>query len=210
MVYDIFNCQFVCAIVVTKEVRDGCFQVYNTMDANQRLKLQSMIAANDVEDQTEFIRSLKHSAILRADVAKLVELRQIHAGDPEILHAEGMAQCEFLATYYTDIFNKIRKDNIDLEVLDQVFDALEDIESGRCDQHDASFKVGTLLKKIYVDSALRAANKLEGNRNDADCTDAASTTAAAATMAAPAVVDVSWSQWKNAQQQEMLAKLPRK
>jgi hypothetical protein len=182
------------------------------MDANQRLKLQSMIAANDVEDQTEFIRSLKHSAILRADVAKLVELRKKHAGDDDILHAEGMMQCEFLAKYYTDIFNKVRKDNMDLEVLDQVFAALEDIECGRCDQHEASFKVGSLLKKVYVDSALRAADKLEGNQGEgtAEGTGGDATSASASAAAVSAPVDVSWSQWKSSKQQEMMTKVLKK
>ena len=104
-----------------------------------------------------------------------------------------MAQCEFLATYYTDIFNKIRKDNIDLAILEQVFAALEDIETGRCDQHEASFKVGTLLKKVYVDSALRAADKLQSNVDEAAAAAAAATdggAAAAPAAAAAAVVDV--------------------
>ena len=34
------------------------------MDENQRLHLQKMIAANNVEDQTGLIRELKHSHIL--------------------------------------------------------------------------------------------------------------------------------------------------
>jgi hypothetical protein len=154
------------------------------MDDNQRLHLQKMISANDVEDQTDFIRSLKHSDVLRKDVARLVELRKEHT-DPDILHAEGTVQCNFLATYYTDIFNKVRKDVIDLTILDKIFDALSDIENGRCNQHDASFKVGTLLKNIYVDSALRTAEKLDSNQVDS-----------ASEPERPTDVKMSWREWR--------------
>ena len=33
------------------------------------------------------------------------------------------------------------------------------------DQHEGSYEVGMLLKKIYVDSALKKANKLNDNKN---------------------------------------------
>ena len=42
------------------------------MDDNARLQLQKMIKANNVEDQTELIRSLKHSLILRNDIELLI------------------------------------------------------------------------------------------------------------------------------------------
>ena len=32
---------------------------------------------------------------------------------------------------------------------------VKDIEDGRLDQHDASYKVGTVLKEMYIDSALK-------------------------------------------------------
>jgi hypothetical protein len=37
---------------------------------------------------------------------------------------------------------------------------LNSIEEGHVDQHEGSFEVGKLLKKIYIDSALRKADKL--------------------------------------------------
>ena len=38
-----------------------------------------------------------------------------------------MTECNFLFTYYTDIYNKIRKDEIDLKILFKAFDVLRDI-----------------------------------------------------------------------------------
>ena len=56
------------------------------MDDNQRLHLQKMIAANNVEDNTDLIRELKHSQILREDVNNLIMLKVKHQNDPDSLH----------------------------------------------------------------------------------------------------------------------------
>ena len=130
------------------------------MDDNQRLHLQKMITSNNVEDNTDLIRQLKHSHILREDVNNLIMLKAKYSDDQEKVHLEGMAECNFLFTYYTDIYNKIRKDEIDLKILFNAFDVLRDIEDGKLDQHEGAFAFGTLLKKIYVDSALKKAEKL--------------------------------------------------
>ena len=130
------------------------------MDDNQRLHLQKMIAVNNVEDQTGLIRDLKHSHILRDNVNNLVMLKAKHFDDPEALNLEAMTECNLLFTYYTDLYNKIRKDEIDLKILFQFIDVLRKIEDGQMDQHEGSYEVGLLLKKIYVDSALRKAEKL--------------------------------------------------
>jgi len=138
----------------------------DTMDEKQRLHLQKMIAANNVEDQTESIRRLKHSRILRDDLNNMVLIKGKFRDDPEKIHLECMHECNFLFTYYTDIYNKVRKDEIDINILHQFLDVLQKIEDGILDQHEGSFQVGTLLKKIYVDSALKKAEKLnEENKN---------------------------------------------
>lgn len=130
------------------------------MDDNQRLQLQKMITVNNVEDQTGLIRDLKHSYILRENVNNLVMLKAKHLDNVEELNLEAMVECNFLFTYYTDLYNKIRKDEIDLKILFQFIDVLRKIEDGLVDQHEGSFEVGSLLKKIYIDSALRKAEKL--------------------------------------------------
>jgi hypothetical protein len=136
------------------------------MNDEQRLHLQNMISANNVEDQTGLIRELKHSVILRQEVNNLVRIREKYNGDQEKIMEDAITECNFLFTYYTDIYNKIRKDEMDLQILHKFLDVLRDIEDGRLDQHEGSFKVGTLLKEIYVDSALRKAEKLnETNGN---------------------------------------------
>jgi hypothetical protein len=131
------------------------------MNDNQRLQLSNMIKANNVEDQTELIRTLKHSHIMRDEINTMIILKAKYRDDPEKIHYECMNDCNFLFTYYTDIYNKIRKDEIDLGMLMKFIDVLKEIEDGLLDQHEGSFKVGTLLKEMYVDSALKKAEKMD-------------------------------------------------
>jgi hypothetical protein len=153
------------------------------MDDNQRLHLQKMIAANNVEDNTDLIRKLKHSNVLRQDVKNLLILRSKHS-NPEELHYEAMSSCNFLFTYYTDIYNKIRKDEIDLSVLFKALDVLRDIEEGKLDMHTGAYEFGVLLKKIYVDSALKKAEKLNAENSEPE-----------QTYKGPQV-EISWKQFK--------------
>ena len=130
------------------------------MNDKQRLQLQNMIKTNNVEDQTELIRNLKHSHILRSEINTLVLLKAKYRDNLEELNNEAMQECNFMFTYYTEIYNKIKKDEIDLGILFKFIDVLRQIEDGEVDQHEGSFLVGTLLKELYVDSAVKKADKL--------------------------------------------------
>lgn len=130
------------------------------MDDNQRLQLQNMIKANNVEDQTNFIRNLKHSQIIRNEVNNMIIIKAKFRGNDDKIHEECVNECNFLFTYYTDIYNKIRKDEIDIGILNKFLDVLKRIEDGEIDQHEGSFLVGSILKELYVDSALKKAEKL--------------------------------------------------
>ena len=138
------------------------------MDEKSRLQLQNMIKANNVEDQTELIRQLKHSHILRENVNKLLEIKkkyQTDLNDNDEFRNECIGSCGFLFTYYTDLFNKIKKDEIELSILFRFLDVLNEIEDGKLDQHEGSFKIGSILKELYIDSALKKADKLNANAN---------------------------------------------
>jgi hypothetical protein len=133
------------------------------MDDKQRLQLQNMIKANNTEDQTDFIRNLKHSQIIRNEVNNLIMIKAKFRGNDDKIHEEGVNECNFLFTYYTDIYNKVRKDEIDIGILNKFLDVLKQIEEGELNQHEGSFLVGTILKELYVDSALKKAEKLNEN-----------------------------------------------
>tara|TARA_B100001057_G_scaffold337852_1_gene338613 strand:+ start:659 stop:1168 length:510 start_codon:yes stop_codon:yes gene_type:complete len=135
------------------------------MNSTERLNLQKMINANDVVDQTENIRREKHSSKIREDVKTLVELKQkyprLERTNPIEFDKLCVNRSSFLFNNYTDIFNKVKKDEIDLTILDNFLIVLKSIEDGKCDQHEASFKIGKLLKEMYIDSALKKSNKLD-------------------------------------------------
>ena len=131
------------------------------MDDSQRLMLGQMIKANNVEDQTDLIRNLKHSIVLRNDVINMMFVKAKHRGDPERLKMECISECPFIYKYYTDIFNKIKNDEIDIEMFNNFLDVLEKIETGQLDQHEGSFLIGKLLKELYIDSALKKSEMLD-------------------------------------------------
>jgi len=153
------------------------------MDDNQRLQLTNMIKANNVEDQTELIRNLRHSQVLRNEVNNMILLKAKYRGDDEKIYNECVDECNFLFTYYTDIFNKIRKNEIDIGILNKFLDVLRRIEEGELDQHEGSFLVGSILKELYVDSALKKAEKLDELAEKKE-------------EPKKAEVNISWSQFK--------------
>ena len=135
------------------------------MSDGDRLKLQQMIKVNDVENNTEVIRKTKHSALIRLNVEILENLKkkysEMYKNDFTRFDNMALDQCNFLFMNYTDIYNKLIKNELSLEILYNFLDALEMIEKGEVDQHEASVKVGSYLKELYIDSALKKEKKLD-------------------------------------------------
>ena len=140
------------------------------MNETERLNLQKMIQANDAENNTHLIRNLKHSKLILADVDELLKLKQqnprLAKSNPEVFDEMCVTKCQFLFNNYTDIFNKVKKDEINLQILERLLNVLHSIEEGDVDQHEGSFEVGKLLKQIYIDSALKKADKLNETNSD--------------------------------------------
>jgi hypothetical protein len=127
------------------------------MNPSERIKLKEMITANDVQDHTSTIRDLKHSEQIKADIITFQELQRDNPGmDLSSPAFKDLAciMCQFLFNHYTDIFNKLINEEIDTSILFQLLNVLKEIEEGTVDQHEGSYKVGLLLKKIYIDSVI--------------------------------------------------------
>tara|TARA_B110000305_G_scaffold171919_1_gene189912 strand:+ start:534 stop:1007 length:474 start_codon:yes stop_codon:yes gene_type:complete len=122
-----------------------------------------MINENNVIDKTDMIRKIKHSSILRNEVNEMKKMKEYYKTnlDSNEFKYEAMEKCKFLFEYYTDIFNKIRKDELNERLLFDFLDILEKIENGEINQHDASFQVGSILKKMYIDSAVKRSENIE-------------------------------------------------
>ena len=137
------------------------------LDKQQKLDLQNMIKANETEDVTAQIRQNKQSHLIRADIKQMLFLKQKYSrlakSNPNEFDKMCVNQCQFLFNNYTDIFNKIKTDTLNLTIMDKFLNILKKIEDGELDQHEGSYLVGQHLKELYIDSALRNQQKMETN-----------------------------------------------
>ncbi len=137
------------------------------LDKQQKLDLQNMIKANETEDVTEQIRKNKQSNLIKNDIKQLLFLKQKYArlvkSNPNEFDKICVNQCQFLFNNYTDIFNKIKTDTLNLTIMEKFLNILKKIEDGELDQHEGSYLVGKHLKELYIDSAMRNQQKIEAN-----------------------------------------------
>ena len=135
------------------------------MDERERLQLSKMIKANDVEDVTESIREKKHSQLIKNDIQTMINIKgkyqRLAKSNPGSVDKMMESQCSFLFTNYTDIYNRLKKDELDLDIMGRFLHTLERIENGEIDQHEGAYTVGKLLKDIYIDSALKRSENLD-------------------------------------------------
>ena len=132
------------------------------MNDEARLKLKNMVNEYKPEETTDKIRKLKHSRKIKSDVMQMLKIKKNNSRlKMETVKKMCENQCSFLRENYTNIFNKLFKGDLDLMLLDRFISILKDIEDGKLDQHEASAKVGAILKEIYIDSALREDKKRE-------------------------------------------------
>lgn len=140
------------------------------MNPQERLQLDKMIKGNNVQDYTKEIREKKHSGLLRREVEKYLEFKKQHSKlketNPDEFERLLISKCQFMFNHYTDIFNRLRKEELDLGIFNQFINILERIETAELDQHEGAFEVGKLLKKIYIDSAVKKADKLDKQHED--------------------------------------------
>ena len=132
---------------------------------DERLNLKKMINESECGDNTDNIRRLKHSVLMRDDVRKLDTLKNTH-GDMKANNNDDFVllcqnECKFLYANYTDIFNKLVKDELDLTIMTKLLTVLKLIEDSKVDQHEGSVMVGKVLKELYVDSATKRLDNLD-------------------------------------------------
>lgn len=170
------------------------------MNADEKEQLQKMIAANDTQDHTEILREIKHSTQIYNDVSTMIKLKRDYArlakSNPKQFDAICVSRCAFLFKYYTDIYNRLKTGEIDLNLLFKMINILREIEDGKLDQHEGSFEVGKILKKIYVDSALKRSENLDAEHAAKEKRAAA--TKSAKSSSRPAIPDkkLTWAEFK--------------
>ena len=159
------------------------------MNNSERLQLNKIIQNNDVQDMTSEIKKKGHSENIKQDVLKMDELKKKYSrlaeSNREQFNSILEKQCKFLFNNYTDIFNRVKKDEIDLAILNEFLRVLKDIETSKIDQHEGSYIIGQLLKQIYVDSAIKSSDKLDKKYNSNKKPDVTKKP-----------INVSWKQYK--------------
>ena len=80
---------------------------------------------------------------------------------------------------------KVKNDEMNLAILGKFLEVLGQIENDEIDQNEGSYAIGMLLKKMYIDSALKKADTIN-KEYDADEPEEPQ----------KAVADISWSTFK--------------
>lgn len=131
----------------------------------ESLNLKRLLKDSEAEDNTEYIRRVKHSEKIRDDIRKLDTLKKTKQSlfdenrDEYTILAKETAP--FLFQNYTDIFNKMVANELDLVIMTRLLSVLKMIEEKKVDQHEGSVLVGKVLKELYVDSALKRCDNLD-------------------------------------------------
>lgn len=135
------------------------------LNSTERTKLNELINEMGTEDNTEYIRTEKNSVQMRDDIRLINKMRSSHADMlqtnlPEFIEL-CQTRCPFLFNNYTNIFNKVVNGEIDLGIMTKFLVVLKLIEDGKVDQHEGSVMIGKILKELYLDSAVKKADKLD-------------------------------------------------
>ena len=67
--------------------------------------------------------------------------------------------------HYPNIYNKLLKNQIQIKILYRFLDELEKIEKGQQNQHEASYKIGLLLKEMYIDKKIDVKKESSTNQS---------------------------------------------
>ena len=131
----------------------------------ERLDLKKMLRESDAQDNTEYIRRVKHSVKIRDDIRTLDKLKKseaaLYISDPERFTEVAKRQAPFLHENYYDLFKKMIAEELDLAIMSRLLAVLKMIEDGKTDQHEGSVMVGKILKELYVDSTLKKCKKMD-------------------------------------------------
>ena len=137
------------------------------MSSTDRLDLKKLVQhmGDDYKDNTDGIRRLKHSTLILADVLKMEKLKKTMASTRKSRNQTFVSvcqvKCSFLFNKYTDIFNRLIKDELNLDLLSEMLAILRKIEDGDIDQQEGSVIVGKILHKIYVESAIARSRNID-------------------------------------------------
>ena len=126
---------------------------------NDIAQLKQIAESPKFVDMTDKIRDVKHSAQLRTAIDHMLKFKESNLEllktDKVVFEQRLMAENSFLFMNYMELYNLLLKNEMNMSIMNQLLGCLESIESGECDQTEASVRVGTLLKSIYIDTLIK-------------------------------------------------------
>ena len=160
----------------------------------ESLNLKKLLQNNsDAVDNTDYIRRVKHSEKIRDDIRSLDRLKKneskLYLENRDQFKERAQTVANFLFVNYTDIFNRVVADELDLAIMSRLLAVIKMIEDKKVDQHEGSVLVGKILKELYVDSALKRCDNLDKENGKSSEEEKA--------QEKRDVKPISWSEWKN-------------
>ena len=131
------------------------------MDPSERIDLKKLMKAgeHDYVDNTDGIRRLKHSDLIAGDMKKMEDLKKSHASmrttSPDEFSQLCQKKCSFLFNAYTDIYNRLFKDQLDVNLMLDALRTLKQVETGKINQQEGSILMGKLFYKVFVSNAIK-------------------------------------------------------
>ena len=93
----------------------------SNLSDKDRLNLKEMVKSYGADDNSTKIRDLKHSRQIRDSVETLLKLKRKHRRmqqtNKPMFEKLIISKCNFLWNNYTNIFNRLLKDEIDVNIL---------------------------------------------------------------------------------------------
>ena len=125
----------------------------NLTDAERSILAKLQSEAENYEDNTSGIREAKHSSPLLADIRRMGPLRKKYAELKEKSMDDYLAifqrECKYIYTQFPDVFDRVVKNDMNLDVFEKIIMILKMIEDGKVNQSEASALVGKLSQKLF-------------------------------------------------------------
>jgi hypothetical protein len=132
------------------------------IDDETRLNFDKMLKESGASDNTSKIRDLKHSDKIRDQVSIMMDIKKKYSRLGKNAKDRMIeSKCMWLWKNYMNIYNKLKKDELNLDILNNFLVVLKQVENCDLDQHEASVKIGKILKELYLDSAVKIKEKQE-------------------------------------------------
>lgn len=124
------------------------------MNKNEKTQLERMIKENNVVDNTQLLRMMKSSQKLKESLTEMIE------------NPNDENSGNYLKHNYDFLYKQVKDKKVHLDILYKMIESLENIENGKYNQHEASFEVGKLLKKLYIDHKLKEEKVMSDGENE--------------------------------------------